>query len=244
MCRRFWCDTTRPARERTARCGRPTRSWLRSLRHDASGRHHRAQYGISSNSPTALSTEYFASGKFLNDGRCAVASSYSVEMQPKFDNPRLGQARGLVSDLPRAIPQRRSIQRSRRPRLRAPGQVDRPTGGRPADGETPGDENFYKGEGNVWKRRYGGDVQGLIEALPYLQSLGINAIYLNPMFEADSMHKYDTSDYRHIDDNFGFKGDIDAAAKARPTIRRRGSGPRATSSSSTSSPRRMRRDSR
>jgi glycosidase len=77
-----------------------------------------------------------------------------------------------------------------------------------APGEAPGDENFYKGQGNVWKRRYGGDVQGLIESLPYLQKLGVTAIYLNPVFEADSMHKYDTSDYRHIDDNFGFKGDI------------------------------------
>jgi cyclomaltodextrinase len=79
-----------------------------------------------------------------------------------------------------------------------------------APGEAPGDENFYKGEGNVWKRRYGGDVQGLIQALPYLQKLGVNAIYLNPVFEAESMHKYDTADYRHIDDNFGVKGDIAA----------------------------------
>ncbi len=76
-------------------------------------------------------------------------------------------------------------------------------------GEKRGKENFYKGAGNVWKRRYGGDIQGLIWALPYLRELGVNAIYLNPIFEADSMHKYDTSDYRHVDDNFGFKGDID-----------------------------------
>jgi glycosidase len=75
-------------------------------------------------------------------------------------------------------------------------------------GEAPGDENFYKGEGNVWKRRYGGDLQGMKASLPYLRSLGINAIYFNPIFEADSMHKYDTSDYRHIDDNFGVKGDL------------------------------------
>lgn len=75
-------------------------------------------------------------------------------------------------------------------------------------GEAPGEKNFYKGAGNIWKRRYGGDVQGLIWALPYLKSLGITAIYLNPMFEADSLHKYDTSDYRHIDEHFGFKGDI------------------------------------
>src|SRR5205814_5670695 len=72
----------------------------------------------------------------------------------------------------------------------------------------PSEENFANAVGNVWKRRYAGDVQGLIEALPYLRSLGVNAIYLNPMFEAESMHKYDTADYRHIDDNFGVKGDL------------------------------------
>jgi glycosidase len=72
-------------------------------------------------------------------------------------------------------------------------------------GETPGDENFYKGEGNVWKRRYGGDIQGVKQALPYLRQLGVTAIYFNPVFEAESMHKYDTADYRHIDDNFGVR---------------------------------------
>ena len=70
-------------------------------------------------------------------------------------------------------------------------------------GEAEGEENFYNGAGNVWKRRYGGDFQGLKEALPYLKELGINAIYLNPVFEAESMHKYDAADFRHIDDNFG-----------------------------------------
>ena len=70
-------------------------------------------------------------------------------------------------------------------------------------GEAPGEHNFYEGEGNVWSRRYGGDLQGVKEALPYLEELGINAIYLNPIFEADSMHKYDTADFRHVDDNFG-----------------------------------------
>jgi len=79
-------------------------------------------------------------------------------------------------------------------------------------GETPGAENFYGGTGNVWWRRFGGDVQGVREALPYLRELGVNAIYLNPVFEARSMHKYDTSDFRHIDDNFGVKGDLDQLA--------------------------------
>ena len=72
-------------------------------------------------------------------------------------------------------------------------------------GEKPGKENFFKGAGNVWMRRYGGDIAGIRQSLPYLRSLGVNAIYLNPVFEAESMHKYDTADYRHIDDNFGVR---------------------------------------
>ena len=74
-------------------------------------------------------------------------------------------------------------------------------------GEARGGRNFYQGEGNVWRRRYGGDLQGLQQQLPYLRELGINAIYLNPVFEAESMHKYDTADYRHVDDNFGVRRD-------------------------------------
>ncbi len=55
----------------------------------------------------------------------------------------------------------------------------------------------------IFDRRYGGDLQGVVEKLDELQDLGITAIYFNPVFEAESMHKYDASDYRHIDDNFG-----------------------------------------
>ncbi len=55
----------------------------------------------------------------------------------------------------------------------------------------------------VWDRRYGGDLQGIIDALDELQDLGVTALYLNPIFEGLSMHKYDTSDFRHVDDNFG-----------------------------------------
>jgi glycosidase len=53
----------------------------------------------------------------------------------------------------------------------------------------------------VWDRRYGGDLQGVAEKLDYLKALGIDAIYFNPIFEAESMHKYDATDFRHIDDN-------------------------------------------
>ncbi len=52
-------------------------------------------------------------------------------------------------------------------------------------------------------RRYGGDLQGVFNRLDYLQDLGITAIYLNPVFEAPSLHKYDATMYHHIDNNFG-----------------------------------------
>ena len=56
---------------------------------------------------------------------------------------------------------------------------------------------------NAQLRRYGGDLQGVINKLDYLADLGITAIYLNPLFESPSLHKYDATCYHHIDDNFG-----------------------------------------
>ncbi|MHB8851837.1 MAG: glycoside hydrolase family 13 protein [Ignavibacteriaceae bacterium] len=56
---------------------------------------------------------------------------------------------------------------------------------------------------NAGTRRYGGDIQGIIDHLDYLQKLGITAIYLNPIFESPSLHKYDTRMYHHVDNNFG-----------------------------------------
>ncbi len=56
---------------------------------------------------------------------------------------------------------------------------------------------------NAGVRRYGGDIQGIIDRLDYLKELGITAIYLNPVFESPSLHKYDTRMYHHIDNNFG-----------------------------------------
>jgi glycosidase len=63
------------------------------------------------------------------------------------------------------------------------------------------------GETEKWKhllrRRYGGDLQGVIDKLDYLEDLGITAIYLNPVFQSPSLHKYDGESYHHIDPNFG-----------------------------------------
>jgi len=50
---------------------------------------------------------------------------------------------------------------------------------------------------------YGGDLDGISENLPYLKKLGVTALYLNPVFVAPSVHKYDTEDYRHVDPQFG-----------------------------------------
>lgn len=50
---------------------------------------------------------------------------------------------------------------------------------------------------------YGGNLLGVIKKLPYLKELGINILYLNPIFEAPSNHKYDTADYKKIDPMFG-----------------------------------------
>lgn len=56
---------------------------------------------------------------------------------------------------------------------------------------------------HLLRRRYGGDLQGILDKLDYLESLGITAIYLNPVFDSPSLHKYDGASYHHIDPNFG-----------------------------------------
>jgi cyclomaltodextrinase / maltogenic alpha-amylase / neopullulanase len=57
-------------------------------------------------------------------------------------------------------------------------------------------------------RLFGGNIQGIIQKLPYLQDLGINGIYFTPIFESPSAHKYDTTDYFKIDPQFGTNDDF------------------------------------
>lgn len=52
-------------------------------------------------------------------------------------------------------------------------------------------------------RRYGGDLQGVLNKLDYLQELGITALFINPINDAASLHKYDARNYHHIDVNLG-----------------------------------------
>ncbi len=91
-----------------------------------------------------------------------------------------------------------------RQRVRAAGE-DPDRWDREKTGEPGG--RFYN---VVWDRRYGGDLQGVLEQLDELENLGVTALYLNPVFEAPSMHKYDTTDFRHVDDNFGNADSVEA----------------------------------
>lgn len=56
----------------------------------------------------------------------------------------------------------------------------------------------------------GGDLQGIIDAIPYLERLGVAALYLTPIFMAHTNHKYDTVDYRRIDPWFGDEATLGA----------------------------------
>lgn len=60
---------------------------------------------------------------------------------------------------------------------------------------------------NTWDF-YGGTLKGIMEKLPYLEDLGITCIYLNPIFEAASNHRYDTGDYERIDMLLGYEEDF------------------------------------
>jgi alpha-glucosidase len=66
---------------------------------------------------------------------------------------------------------------------------------------------------------YGGDLAGIEARLDYLDELGVNALYLNPVFHALSNHKYDVADYDHVDPHFG--GDL-ALASLRQALDIRG----------------------
>ncbi len=83
-----------------------------------------------------------------------------------------------------------------------------------------GDTPYYKPEqfGGEYLANdfFGGNLKGITEKLDYLKDLGISVLYLNPIFEAYSNHKYDTGDYEKIDPMFGTEADFIAlCAKAK-----------------------------
>ena len=59
-----------------------------------------------------------------------------------------------------------------------------------------------------WYDCYGGTLKGITERLDYLHGLGISGIYMTPIFESNSSHKYNTFDYTKIDPDFGTEDDL------------------------------------
>lgn len=89
----------------------------------------------------------------------------------------MGLRRRLLPDIPRTLRERESRER-------------------PA-------ETADWGESPTLDNHFGGDLQGIIDHLDHLVDLGVTAIYLTPIFAAETNHKYDTTDYERIDPQFG-----------------------------------------
>lgn len=74
-----------------------------------------------------------------------------------------------------------------------------------------GDTPLYRPDqnGHVWNNDYfGGDLQGIIQKLEYLKSLGVTCLYLNPIFEAHENHRYNTANYLNVDPHLGTNADF------------------------------------
>ncbi|MFR9720772.1 maltodextrin glucosidase [Aeromonas diversa] len=75
--------------------------------------------------------------------------------------------------------------------------------GRPVLSKAWGEPVSQRGSGDEASEFYGGDLAGIDQKLHYLHSLGVTALYLNPIFASPSNHKYDTQDYYRVDPHFG-----------------------------------------
>ena len=65
---------------------------------------------------------------------------------------------------------------------------------------------------------YGGTLKGIREQLPALKEMGVSCVYLNPVFEARSNHRYDTSDYRNIDPVLGSNEDFEVLCREAESL--------------------------
>ncbi len=145
-----------------------------------------------------VTKRYVASGKAYTLAESARTIPYKAYLRPTFETPEWAKHVVWYQIFPERF-------RNGDPSNDPPGTVKWTS---KWFSTLPGEKGkFYQ---DVWSRRYGGDFQGILWSLPYLRKLGVNAIYLNPIFKANDLHKYDTTDYRHVDDTFGYKGDYDA----------------------------------
>ena len=77
-----------------------------------------------------------------------------------------------------------------------------------AGGEAVNESLWYEAPVKNWRAMYGGKLRGIIDKLEYIKDLGVDIIYMTPIFLSGSNHKYDTTDYFMIDPGFGTKEDL------------------------------------
>ena len=158
-------------------------------------------------------TGYYAGGKYYTELAEARRNAWQSAMRPSFETPEWAQhaiwyqifperfRNGSMSNDPANV----TPWTARWSPLPVPATIS--TNRAPGATNTNAARGGRGSRGGGGNRRYGGDIQGIAAELPYLRSLGVTCLYLNPIFKSPSVHKYDTSDYRHVDDNFGITGD-------------------------------------
>ncbi|WP_234122774.1 pullulanase X25 domain-containing protein [Clostridium hydrogenum] len=82
-----------------------------------------------------------------------------------------------------------------------------------SDGKPNPDYKGTKGDGQWSNEIYGGDLAGIQKKLNYLQALGVNVLYLNPISQSISNHRYDTTDYHNVDPLLGSMDNFVSLAK-------------------------------
>ncbi|MEN9225208.1 MAG: alpha-amylase family glycosyl hydrolase [Thermostichus sp. HHBFW_bins_43] len=103
--------------------------------------------------------------------------------------------------------------------------VDRFFDGDPDNSEGPNPE-LYDPDRQDWGKYWGGDLQGVIDKLDYLQQMGITAIWLTPLFEqverlfieSAAMHGYWTKDFKRLNPRFIGKGEDPSLNNPKPTV--------------------------
>ena len=116
-------------------------------------------------------------------------------LQQPSPAPGLGAGSGVLPDLPRPLLQRRPVAERQASRVRVQGKA--------VISKAWGEPVSRHEEGHGACEFYGGDLAGIDAKLHYLQSLGVTALYLNPIFDSPSNHKYDTQDYFKVDAHLG-----------------------------------------
>ncbi len=150
---------------------------------------------------------YFCHFEFISDGR-RYYTSFDENENCFLSDHFIGETQILVYDENYAIPEwlfGGAIYQIFPDRFARGGVVERRT-------DAVYDEDWengipehpdYPGAAFLNNTHFGGTLYGVISRLPYLKSLGINCIYLNPIFEAFSCHKYDTANFLAVDKTFG-----------------------------------------